>query len=514
MESRSVSIFEAPVRNRHVKSTLETEMPLRWAIRVFLTLLAICMLLNLGPESCSSTGTGETSVEIWPLIPDGVTFLLIGAFSLTMGGWLWTRTKDSEGGKILARCLLPLSAGFGVDVSLLAVLKLLRPNLDVPWLRSFEEHTLWLRVQVQEFNDLSFRKSLLILAALLLLNWFLPKWKPVSRFLFVQQCASMLFVALMGVTTFSFFAQAPLKQRAMKNQKLMITDYEVNLREEWNQVGKYLAAKTIGEAARQLSPTDRRHFTAYLQAIGSAANKAPSWPASPGSRFTLREAHPGETIDYEGLVAQVMVKHSLHSAAPQSDTRPSAKTELHEPHLPEERALQSIPMTVDELRAQLHVVEKQRSRAAMFADQAKEALKALVAAGPGAALPELDGIAGAYFKSAVDALGDWFSSLAENWSREAGGHLRTADLLQRLKTFVVDTFSLVRRLMAPPDSTTTLQPSPSETRETVEMDVEKLARDAVPSEVAKSTNPDRSSPDRIPDLIHRRMTELEGEHVE
>src|SRR5215471_14538842 len=158
--------------------------------------------------------------------PPGVLFFAC------LQGWFWARSQKKGWSESIARVLLPLAVGFGADSLLAVFLRIFRPDLNPHHWRFAEEVVVCLRIKVHSVANIGFLYLLLIVLALLALNYFLPQWKAFSRFAMVQQVATTVFLMLAAMTTFTLFADRPLEQAGERDRSTAAERVDLAFRTE------------------------------------------------------------------------------------------------------------------------------------------------------------------------------------------------------------------------------------------------------------------------------------------
>jgi hypothetical protein len=180
------------------------------------------------------------------------------------GGWWLVRKREDWWGRATATILASTSFGVATICALLFVFNAFKHTVEPRWVYELETTLVTLRIWIRQKTSLTLPSFVAVVTALVVLSYALPRLKAVSRFFTVRTWVSKTVVALVAATSFSFFSQVPLErfavdahERLLDEYRWSIDRYRVLLREEWNEVGRYLAAAYVEDHVDDLSSADQ-----------------------------------------------------------------------------------------------------------------------------------------------------------------------------------------------------------------------------------------------------------------
>lgn len=198
----------------------------------------------------------------------------------TTGAWWLVREREDWWGRASASILASTSFGVGTVCVLLFGFNAFKRTLEPRWLYDLESTLVTLRIWLRDKTSLSLPTFVILVTGLVVMSYVLPRLKPVSRFFAVKSWISKIVVALIAATSFSFFSQVPLEQFAVDAHERLAADYRwridryrVLLRQEWNEVGRYLAATYLEENIADLAPTDQATYRELFSQIYQASRQ-------------------------------------------------------------------------------------------------------------------------------------------------------------------------------------------------------------------------------------------------
>src|SRR5436305_7010166 len=116
-----------------------------------------------------------------------------------------------------------------------------------------------------------------LLVGALIVSHFAPRLKALAGLNWLRTAATAVYVALVAVTSFTLFAQAPLQDlfedAAGRNREQIVNGveiYQALLRKERDAVGRYIAAMAVSDKLRELDPQQRERLKDQLAALSSA----------------------------------------------------------------------------------------------------------------------------------------------------------------------------------------------------------------------------------------------------
>lgn len=143
--------------------------------------------------------------------------------------------------KAIANIALFTAAGLGFLLLILFIINLANnPTNKVPgWLIQLDKLLMWSQDYLEHFKEMRVWVYLLIVAVLMLITYWLPKWKLLSKFSRFQTFGERLMAILIVTTSFTFFAPAELESAA---DKAYYAHYRVIFRNKEQQERRQLIA--------------------------------------------------------------------------------------------------------------------------------------------------------------------------------------------------------------------------------------------------------------------------------
>jgi len=318
-------------------------------------------------------------VVAWPVSPMLVACAL---------GWWLARRRESPWRKVTRDMLLPVMVGLAALSVMLFVLNLSKLTLDPARLRAVEMFLVHLRMKLRGWTSLKWPFFVAIVAALTAITYFFPKLRLVTRFFWVQSAVSKILLVLMTLTTFTFFSQVPLESMAAAEHERTVQRYHILLRQESDAVAQYLSYETVERAIPTLNEADKKSFQLMFRGIESTSlAEVPK-----ALRSSLKQSISESLARRSSRDALALPEITHYSSQFRSD-------EKAEPEM--EKALDLMPVTAKGWENQLAVLREQESKSSAAELRAKETLAGLTkifSETLGLAVPEFEGLAGAYLK--------------------------------------------------------------------------------------------------------------------
>lgn len=371
-------------------------------------------------------------------------------FFLSATGWYlavhlgraWRQRRGTVWLAAARQTLAPVTIGLAALVLALIALNLFHPLLEPATLRDLELQLIHLKLRLKDATD-SLPLFFILLAAALAASWLLPRWKALATLRWFQTAATATYVALLAMTSFTLFSQAPLQdlvRQGARDQRQRvaaeITQYHALLRQRHDAVAKHLAATIVSHDLGQLDSSQLQILGRRLQAVHAAAAKVsvplaqvfgcgPHRTTSFGgfdaaercARLRSSEHRADEVTVSKSDVRDLMVRRLARadwqpvvSAAIASSVASTSENAPAPVALPGDKP----PATLGEWQRRLEAEQEQDRRNAelrLSNETAEPAQTRGVTAAKmtasqllGGLLPDMPGLIGSYFDAAVDEL--------------------------------------------------------------------------------------------------------------
>ncbi|MEM6263987.1 MAG: hypothetical protein AAGI38_15850, partial [Bacteroidota bacterium] len=187
--------------------------------------------------------------------------------TIALGAITWNYVQGSQNliFKALVKTILPVIIGLSILVLAMLVLNgmnIYQPEIDE--IRAIEELPMNLSLWVKKWLGFSYWQFALILIGLFILNLQLPTLKLASGFVKFYGKVRSLSIALLVLTSFSFFSQYPNDQVLQKGYNLQIKEYNLRVEQNKTQIAKYLAASMQAVAIEQMGKEERKEIVRYF----------------------------------------------------------------------------------------------------------------------------------------------------------------------------------------------------------------------------------------------------------
>jgi hypothetical protein len=340
----------------------------------------------------------KVAIGIWLLLAAPVILILIYAFFIIVGAvaayWpiiallpvliiCWVLAKKKKG--ILwqaARDMLgPILLGAAISFGLTLVAELLTQLLNAldleKTLKTIELLSLKAYFVINTIKGrLTFGVTISILIMLVLLNRLWPKIKFVKVFSSSSRLITKALIALLVVTSFSFFSDYPLSGEAVRQFGTLRQQYKDLTERTREERAKTLAAHHLLQQIDELDDSSRQY---YKELFTQLKNYRAYDQSEVANRLSKLQAAAIET------------------------PRKSATSDIDQdvPVTISEKAFSDIQARVDKAEEELDQVKYERS-------QAKEALETAFAGTLSLAVPEFKGLLGSYLEAIVDKVSEYF----------------------------------------------------------------------------------------------------------
>jgi tetratricopeptide (TPR) repeat protein len=409
----------------------------------FLFVLIICVVTGLAIYEFT-----------WPVSP---------LYLLTLVAWGFTSNNKYPALKAAHVVLGSVSVGLGIVVCL-GVLVNSYPGDDYEWLGKLELRLVQLREQLAIWKSFSnIKVFLFVIAMALLLSWVKPGLKSVTWTSKFKQYLTRAWIAMVVVTSFTFFSQFPLDVATYRIIERLRLRYDASVKDEEDSKRKYLVATAIKEhlvSLPRLPRDDRDRFSDIINKLRQDYNQrypgpppppnpppAPP-PGGPSSYDPVsRPPRGGDTpanprIDFwrdiQSKAAKDILDRALRFSSDNKEAVPVPISQPDPPHpsgkpstdppqkVPNNHADTSadlkppvIPESVSQWREQVTRQEENAQAARSRAEQAIEAVKEVFCQVLEMAIPPVSDIAKGYMETLIDYCADHLvQSLAtENLSR-------------------------------------------------------------------------------------------------
>lgn len=329
--------------------------------------------------------------------------------TISCGLWLFSKASSKLWAQAVAYVFSAVSIGLGILCLALFVLNAFKSTFDPDWVRSAEESLYVLLLHLRTVNS-STIVTILILLTLILVSYYLPHWKLVSKYLWLKKAMSKTIIVLATITSFTFFGQIPMKDWAVQAHNKMVERYRAALRQEWQFQGQYMSAQALENHVRELDEPRRHYYRTVYSTIKSEAFRD-------GTDYTSVVSE--HMADLQSEKTQEALK-LLRNASDQNNSATSA-TEVK---LPGEELMERRPATARERSRQLQVLAEQELRAKTAEVKATEAYKGLrkiFSEVITSQVPGIDGVAGIYLKKLVSNYSEmFFEKSVEQYHRKVG----------------------------------------------------------------------------------------------
>jgi hypothetical protein len=291
-------------------------------------------------------------------------------------------------------------------------------------------------------------KLVITTVVLLLLNYLAPRQKVSTRYLAVQRAFSFVFLVLAAMTTFTLFVDRPLQKAGEEDRQSSALRVEEAFRRQYDAVGQDLAVEAMKNAVATLNAADKRHLAAFQKEVDSLREKSGLGTAEETQlRSLLANAF------WKPYRARTVADLSSFLSRAVVDTR-----QEEDPPLPVERAVDHVPVTVDEWKQQRRLVEEQESKAQKAEVRKSEnaaALKSLLSQTFAAAVPDYPGLTGATIENLSGEVTDRLTDKTIDWladsspTRWVRRKLDPSNLKPRIRTLTEQSRDTARHFLIP-----------------------------------------------------------------
>lgn len=193
---------------------------------------------------------------------------------LSAATYFLARRHDSPWLKAAASVSLPATLGFGLLTISLIVFNWIFDPLEPSATKDIASYELWLLSFARTLPvwvKLSWLKGAVLLAILVPIARRWPEWKPITRFLWLKRYGGRAVAALTVATSFSFFVDDDVLEQ---DRGAVVTHITMVLarsrREERDQLGKYLALRSVHEVFKSASISDPQRLFELLRNVDKA----------------------------------------------------------------------------------------------------------------------------------------------------------------------------------------------------------------------------------------------------
>lgn len=332
----------------------------------------------------------------------------VGLFFTGSGiGWAFLRKRDGPFTKASKSFLGAVTWGLGAVSLLVLMLNLLASDK-----REFLAKILYSLASLRDsvfgiYGKFTLGRLFFVLLFLLILTYFYPHLRLVSRFLFVKKLVSTGLLVLTVITSFSLGAEVPIRSMlAGEHQKLVIrfgeaqTRYERALKSENEHIATELAARSVEQAIERVTPADVERIVEFL-------NRHYRYTSDPSYENYRHKLH-SYFLDHVAKTASKNVRRSLGRGVPSALARPRTISEVETSFARSSSIVEPVPKKLVDLEDQKDTVlkvenlaDKQSERAKkadLFAQQATSAATELFSKLIAPLLPDLGELPTAYIK--------------------------------------------------------------------------------------------------------------------
>jgi len=204
------------------------------------------------------------TISLFSLMEPG---FLVGVLLLWVGGSLLYLVADSSSaiGKAVASLLLPVDIGLAGALLAQVVFNVLSP--DVASVRAVENWMGYAYSRAKDWLALRFVTYVCIILILTLLASFLPRWRPVSRFLALRKWLSTAIAALGCMTSFTFFSQYPYRWQESEEKQRVELRFRSHEEKETRDKLNLVTVEAMKRSLPELSAAQKSYYRDLAEAI-------------------------------------------------------------------------------------------------------------------------------------------------------------------------------------------------------------------------------------------------------
>jgi len=285
------------------------------------------------------------------------------------------------------------------------------------WVSSLELRLIQLREVLFEWKSFSnLRVFLFVIGCALLLNWLIPELKSVSLVSRLKNYMTRAWIALIVVTSFTFFSQAPLDRLRDACIDRLRARYEVALKREKQADLKHLIADRIKQEIEELPPISEKDRENFISLFTNSLeyferyNPAPPPPREPvDPHLTGGPPKPSPQPPPRSQWPDMLSKASRDILERASRVADREKFDSEQKPAVEPEPPAKGPSPNDSIRQRLErlTTQEQRTKTAEArASEARIAAKEVLAQFLELAIPEMADLAKGYFEAVIDYFSD------------------------------------------------------------------------------------------------------------
>jgi hypothetical protein len=294
--------------------------------------------------------------------------------------------------KVSTEFFFSVTIGLAILSVLLIVFDIAQGGISDEKIRSIEYAFINFYSDVKSIeHHLTIVVTIIIIAALLAIDYYLKSAHALSRFLLAKKILSRIIVILLTITSFTFFSPSIPNKIINDYQDGMVKQYRALLRQEKEEVAKYIAAEMLTKDISNMTPVAKNYYHALFKTIDEKSGPLADEVAQSAAAENFESDKP------EALVNNIASTDKIVNQDPLIDeTLPASKQQR------------------DYQRELIATKQIQVNKAKSLTDKAVEGLKEVFLEVLKHDSPELGEIAGKYLEEIVSQTGELIFNKAES----------------------------------------------------------------------------------------------------